>query len=167
MHVLGEALNNAFLLLRKLTSAEQFLLELLDLRLAGELSSEEQPQDSLRDGLAAWDRGWGLLTNLKERGATISDSLHWVQLGGLVEHAWETTHATDDLGDGHFANDGVAVLLAERNDLLLSVGNHLLHALGESHGEVAAGRGLECGALGGRPLEDSVHHLAWLVGWVR
>ena len=158
VHVLRERFNHGLLFNGKLTSVEELFLEACDLRLGRQFTSEQKPQDALRDGLAARHGRGGLVHDVEKLGATVRDALCRVELGRLIHHAWDATHATNDLGDGDVADDSVGVLLSEGHDLLLAISNHSLHAFTENNrGEVAAG---ECRRSS---LEYLVHHHSDLV----
>lgn len=129
VHITRERLNHSLFVSGELSSTEEILLEAGDLGFAWELACQEQPKDALGDGLSSWHGCRCFLPDLKELGATVRDTLCRVELRCLVEHAWDASHATDDLCNGDVVDDGVGVLLAERNHLLLSVSDDLLHSL--------------------------------------
>ena len=163
VHILREGLDHGLLLSRESTSAEKFLLEASNFRLCGDLTGQEKPQDTLRNGLTPWNLGWSIIADVKELGASVSDTFHSIELGGLIEHTWDSTHATHDLGNSDFANDSVSVLLAEGNDFLLAFSDDSLHLFAEDGGGESALRSKGHRALGlGGSLEESVHSCKYL-----
>jgi hypothetical protein len=131
VHVSGERADHSLFLCGQLASAEELLFEIFGLRFSGQLSSKEKPENAFRDGLASWDSGGSILADVEELRSTVRDALCGVELGGLVEHSWDSTHASDDLANSHLVNDGLSELLLEGENLLLAVGNDGLHALME------------------------------------
>jgi hypothetical protein len=129
VHVLGEALNESLDLGGKLTALEELGLELLELRLAGELSSEKKPEGSLRKGLRAT---WGLvalLTDLEKILSSVGDTIDMVKLGGLVKEAGHASHTTDHLAHSDFSELGITVLLLEHIESLLLLVDGVLDLL--------------------------------------
>ena len=137
VHVLGQALDEGFLFSSQLTTSVDLLLQLGDLALAGELARQQQPENALRDGLSTGNSLRSHLSDLEEVVATVVDALGRVQLRGLVEHAWQASHAANDLRHGDLAEALVAVLLDEGLELSLLLGNDMLHLSLKGGGEVA------------------------------
>jgi hypothetical protein len=120
MHVLGQVFYQFFLLSSKLTSLEDLFLKMLDLGMAGEFASKEQPKNSLRNGFAAMYSLGSLGLDLSKGVATVGNTFLGVKLGCLVMHSGETAHAAHYGSDSNFPNNCVTVFFLECRYLLLS-----------------------------------------------
>ena len=137
MHVLGEALDEVLNISGELACLEELFLELIELRLAGELSSEKEPEGSLGKGLRATGGLVSLLSHLIEILATVGNTIEVVKLGGLIEEAWHASHATDYLADCDLTELGVTVLLLEVVEHLLLLMDGVFHLLLKGSREVS------------------------------
>lgn len=142
VHGLGEGLDESLGLSGDLTAVVKLGLELLELRLGWELTSQEEPEGSLGKGLVATGGLVALLSDLIEILASVGNTVEVVELRGFVEEAGHASHATDDLTDGHFTELGVTVLLLEVAENLLLVVDGVLNLLLESGGEKSLSGGL-------------------------
>lgn len=137
VHGLGEALDEVLDLSGDLASVKEFSLELLKLRLVGELASEEEPEGSLGQGLLTTRCLGGVSLDLVEVLATVGDTVEVVELGGLIEEAGHASHSTDDLAHGDIAKLSVTVLLLEVVEHLLLLVNGVFNLLLEGSGEIS------------------------------
>jgi len=80
MHVLWKGLDKGLLLLSELSSLEHILLELLNLGIRWELSSEEQPQNTLWNWLPPRNGLWGLLSDLEKIVPSVGNTVNRVEL---------------------------------------------------------------------------------------
>ena len=97
------------------------------------------------------------LDDVEEGVSTVADTFVCVELRRFVEHTWDTAHASKNLSNRDFTDDGIGVFLSEGNGFLLSFCDFVLHLLFESvRGELSAG-----GLLGGcdSSFEKRVHHV--------
>ena len=99
VHVLWKGLDGGFLVSSQLSSLEDLLLEFLDFRVGWELTGEEQPENTLWDWLTTLFGAWSFLLDVEELGASVGNSLHGIELGSFVEHAWHASHSSDDLAN--------------------------------------------------------------------
>ena len=127
VHVLREAADQLLLLGRQLSALVNVLFELIDLALAGKFTGQKKPENALWDRLAARHSLRSDLPDLEQVVAAVIDTLGRVQLRSLIEHARQASHATNDLRDGHLAHDVVAVILDERTQLILLLGDDGFH----------------------------------------
>lgn len=92
--------------------------EVADLLLGGDLAGEEEPEETLGEGLvAAGGLGEDLLA-LGDGLAAEADTLLRVEDGALPDEGLDATGTTVDLVEGDLANDLVTVLLLQGLDLL-------------------------------------------------
>ena len=78
VHILGERSDQLLLMGRELAASKDFLLESFGLRLTRELTSEQQPEDTLWNGLATRDCLGSLGLHLTQGVTTIGNTLHGV-----------------------------------------------------------------------------------------
>ena len=93
---------------------------MLDLGVAGEFASKEQPKNSLWNGFAALYSLGSLGLDFSKGVAAVGNSFLGVKLGCLVVHSGETTHAAHDGSDSNFSNNCVTMFFLECRYLLLS-----------------------------------------------
>ena len=153
VHVLGEGFDESLFLSSELTASVNLFLELLDFRLRRDFTSEQEPQNTLGDGLTTWDVSGGLLSDLVKVESSVGNTFLGIELGCFVKEAGETTHSSDNGTNGNLTNDSVGVLLSESNDFLLSLGNHVFHLLLENSGELASATHDTLGSL----LSEDIH----------
>lgn len=120
MHILGEVFNKLLLFSCELTPLEDLFLKMFDLGCTGEFASKEQPKHSLGNGFAILYCLGSFGLDFSKRVATVGDSFLGIELGCLVVHAGEATHATHNGSDRNFSNNSVAVFFLECRDFLLS-----------------------------------------------
>jgi hypothetical protein len=129
VHVLRERLNQLLLFGGELSASEHILLEVLDLRVSRVFSGQKEPKHTLRDRLTSWNSLGSILSDLEEVVASVLNTVDRVQFGCLIEHAWQTSHSSDDSTDSDVSNLGGSELLVEFFDLNLSDSNFLFHLL--------------------------------------
>mmetsp|Transcript_87510 Transcript_87510/g.120573 ORF Transcript_87510/g.120573 Transcript_87510/m.120573 type:complete len:258 (-) Transcript_87510:75-848(-) len=131
VHVLGERTDKGFLVSRQFTSLVHLFLEHLNLTLSGELTGEEQPKNTLGNGLTAIDGLRSLLSDGVEIVTSVEDTVHSIKLGGFIEHTWEASHTTNDLVHSHFTDGLGTEFFLEVFDFTLSLSNEVFHLLGK------------------------------------
>jgi len=111
--VLGEVLDECLSISREGSTVIDLSLELLKLGGRGELTSQEEPKGSLREGLRATRCLGRLLSDLVEILTSVCDTVEVVKLGCLIEKTGHASHSTNDLADVDLTKDVVSVLLLE------------------------------------------------------
>lgn len=110
------------------TAGVELLGKRLDLLLGGDLTSEKEPEQTLRKGLLT-TLGLGQLGRALGDGQTAeADTLIGVQNGTLPNQGGDTTHTTVDLVELDLTKDGAVVSGTESLDLL-----NILGDLGAEH----------------------------------
>lgn len=79
MHILGELLDQVFLLSGQFASFKEVCLKFLDVGLGRELRCEEEPQDCFREGFKTALAGGALLHHFEEVVTTVVNACHRVQ----------------------------------------------------------------------------------------
>jgi hypothetical protein len=132
MHVLGQVADEGLHVLGQLAAGSQLLGQAAGLLGGGDLGSEQQPDQGLRDGLTLASRaleGGQLLLQLGDTVAAEADTLLSIQQGGLVVHALDITATTNALLDGDVAKGLVSIVLLELLQLLLLAGDLITQSL--------------------------------------
>jgi hypothetical protein len=107
---------------RELAAGSPLSGQVADLLLGGHLASEEEPEETLREGLgAAGGLGEAFLA-LGDGLAAETDTLLRVEDGALPDEGLDATGTTVDLVEGDLANNLGTVLLLELLDLLNLLG---------------------------------------------
>jgi hypothetical protein len=107
---------------RELAAGGPLSGQVADLLLGGHLASEEEPEETLREGLgAAGGLGEAFLA-LRDGLAAETDTLLRVEDGALPDEGLDATSTTVDLVEGDLANNLGTVLLLELLDLLNLLG---------------------------------------------
>ena len=113
--------------------------QVADLLLSGDLAGEEEPEETLGEGLSATGSLGKDLLALGDGLAAETDTLLSVEDGALPDEGLDATGTTVDLVEGDLANDLGTVLLLELLDLLDLLGEAglegLLEGLEEENGQ--------------------------------
>lgn len=123
------AVNQLLDVLGKLGSGGKLSRESLDLGLGGDLTSQQEPEETFGEGLVATGALGELLLEVGDGLTAETDTLLRVEDGTLPDEGLDATLATVDLVEENLANDGVAVLLSELLDLLNLLGEKLSETL--------------------------------------
>lgn len=99
-------------------SGSQLLGESLGLSVSWNLTSKQQPEQSLRQWFLSTRSLWQLLLDVRDGSASETDTLDWVQDGTFPDETLDTTHTTVCLLQEHLANDGLTMLFLQLLDLL-------------------------------------------------
>mmetsp|Transcript_24868 Transcript_24868/g.46760 ORF Transcript_24868/g.46760 Transcript_24868/m.46760 type:complete len:406 (+) Transcript_24868:283-1500(+) len=123
VHVLGEAVEEGNDVAGEARGAlVEVGGEAINLGLGGDLRGEEEPEEGLEEGLSvlgtggAFEGGEDLLA-VGDGVAAEPDSLLGVEVGGLPEHALDSTGSSDALVDGDLSQNLVSVLLLEGEEV--------------------------------------------------
>mmetsp|Transcript_31332 Transcript_31332/g.56877 ORF Transcript_31332/g.56877 Transcript_31332/m.56877 type:complete len:423 (-) Transcript_31332:174-1442(-) len=117
----GKGVDDLEHVLRDLGAGTELLSDSLGLLGGGDLVGHEEPEETLRDGLATRDGGGELGLELGDAVATEADALFGVEEGGLPEEAGDTAHTTDGHVNGDVAEGlGADGLLKGLEAILLS-----------------------------------------------
>lgn len=128
VQVLGAVVEQVDDVLGEGTAGVELLGKRLDLLLGGDLTSEKEPEQTLRKGLLT-TLGLGQLGRALGDGQTAeADTLIGVQNGTLPNQGGDTTHTTVDLVELDLTKDGAVVSGTESLDLL-----NILGDLGAEH----------------------------------
>ena len=127
MHIFWESSNKTLLLRCKCSSFKHLSLEITDLLISRELSSEQEPQHTFWNWLTTRNCLWCLLSNFKKIIPSIFDSILWMKLRSLIQHARHTSHSSNDLSNIYISNLSLPVLFIKISNLLLSACNCFFH----------------------------------------
>lgn len=115
--------------LGELGSGGKLSRESLNLGLGGDLTGQQEPEETLRKGLVTTGALGELLLEIGDGLATEANTLFRVEDGTFPDEGLDTTLATVDLVEEDLTNDGVSVLLSESLDLVDLLGEELSEAL--------------------------------------
>ncbi len=111
--------------LRDVRAVVPLLGQPVDLGLRGHVAGEQEPEETLRQGLGTAGRLGQLLLALRDRVAAEADALVGVEDRGLGDEALDAAHATVRHVNGNVAYLEAAVLLAELGHTLLLLGHQI------------------------------------------
>jgi hypothetical protein len=123
------SVNQLLDVLGDLRSGSKLSREGLNLRLGGDLTGQQKPEETLRKGFLTTGALGELLLEIRNSLTTEADTLLRVEDGTLPDKGLDTTLTTVDLVKEDLTNDGVAVLLSQLLDLLDLLGEKLSETL--------------------------------------
>lgn len=129
VHVVWEVLNEELSVVWDGGSGSKFIGDGSELSLAWELTSHQKPQKTFWQWFTSIGGLWKSGDEVRDGVSSESDTLGWVEEGGIPEHGEHISHTAQSLVDSDVTNDGLGILFLDFLKLSLLFRDDFLESL--------------------------------------